>query len=405
MVMLATALAAGLLAVASDAAGAGVPTGPGSVAAGGAHACALAAGQTVKCWGLNNAGQLGNGSSGNGLIAKKPVSVIGLKGVSAVAAGDSHSCALLKFQGTVECWGLNNAGQLGNGTRKNSTKPVGVLAVGGKGRLSGVIAIAAAGSHTCALRSADVGIVECWGQNSAGVLGNGSGTRLQSLVPESVNGLTRVIAISTSSDDTCALLKGGTLKCWGFNQYGELGPGMTYGPNSCDTGDVSFGCSTTPMTVKGITNVIAVSVRPHSTCAVVKNGRVICWGENISPHSVVAKGFVTMNGVAGATAISGPGDVAVFGADEYACALLASKAVKCWGSNQRGQLGNGSTTDSTVPTTVATKSFGSAISAGADFACARMTLGPVVCWGDNGYGQLGNGGSPSHNVPVFVSGL
>jgi len=270
--------------------------------------------------------------------------------------------------------------------------------------LRGVIAIAAAGNHTCAWRSADVGIVACWGQNNGGVLGNGSATRLQSLVPESVNGLTRVTAISTSSDDTCALLKGGTLKCWGFNEYGELGPG-TYGPDSCDTGDVSFGCSTTPMTVKGITNVIAVSVRPHSTCAVVKNGRVICWGENISPHSVQAKGFVTMNGIAGATAITGPGDIAVYGTDEYACALLSTRAVRCWGANGRGQLGNGSAIDSTAPTTVATKSFGSAISAGADFACARMTLGPVLCWGDNGYGQLGNGGLPSHNVPVFVSGL
>ena len=95
VVTLATTLAAGFLAVVPDAAGAAVPTGPGSVAAGGAHACALAAGQTVKCWGLNNSGQLGNGKSGNGLISKTPVSVVGLKSAIAVTAGDSHSCALL----------------------------------------------------------------------------------------------------------------------------------------------------------------------------------------------------------------------------------------------------------------------------------------------------------------------
>ena len=405
VVMLAAGLAAGVAAVAPGVAGAAAPTGAGSIAAGGAHACALATGQTVKCWGLDNAGQLGNGASGNGLIAKKPVSVVGLKGVSAVAAGDDHSCALLKVLGNVECWGLNNAGQLGNGTRKNSSKPVFVQAVGGGGAIRGVIAIAAAGNHTCALRSAAAGVVVCWGQNNAGVLGNGSATRLQALIPESVNGLTRVTAISTSANDTCALLKGGSLKCWGFNEYGELGPG-TYGPNSCDGGEFSFGCSTTPMTVKGISNVIAVSVRPHSTCAAVKNGRLICWGQNVSPNSVVAKGFVTLKGVAGVTALASPGDVVIHGDDEFSCALLSSQDVKCWGANNHGQLGNGSTVSSAVPTYIATKpAFASAISAGGDFACARVSLGPVLCWGDNGYGQLGNGGAPSHNRPVFVAGL
>ena len=84
---------------------------------------------------------------------------------------------------------------------------------------------------------------------------------------------------------------------------------------------------------------------------------------------------------------------------------MSTKAVKCWGDNTRGQLGNGSLISSKVPTTVSTKPFASTISAGADFACMRLTLLPVLCWGDNGYGQLGNGGVRSHNVPVFVTGL
>ena len=402
--MLASVLAAGFMAVVPGAAGAAVPTGPGSVAAGGAHACALAAGQTVKCWGLDNAGQLGNGKSGNGLVSKTPVSVVGLKGVSAVTAGDSHTCALLKFDGSVECWGQNDSGQLGNGTRTNSSKPVIVKAVGGKGTLRGVIAIAAAGSHTCAVRSADVGIVACWGLNVGGVLGNGSTKFQRNTTPQSVPGLTRVVAISTSTEDTCALLKGGTLKCWGFNEYGELGPNTT-GPGSCDTGEFTHACSPIPITVKGISNVISVSVGPHSTCAAVKNGRVICWGLNISPHSAQSTGFVTMSGLAGVTAVASPGDVEIFGSDVFSCALLSTRAVKCWGDNTRGQLGNGSKTSAKLPTTVSTKPFANTITAGAAFACMRLTLLPVLCWGDNGYGQLGNNGANSHNVPVFVTGL
>jgi alpha-tubulin suppressor-like RCC1 family protein len=403
--MAAAVLSAGFLAIAPDAAGAVPLTGPGSVAAGGAHACAVVDGGRVKCWGSNNAGQLGNGRSGGGLIATTPVTVVGVKGAIAVAAGGSHSCALLQTGGKVVCWGQNNSGQLGNGTRIDSNKPVAVSGVGGTGALNGVIAIVAAQNHTCALLAAAAGSVKCWGQNTSGVLGNGSDSGLASLDPESVNGLTRVVAISTSTNDTCAVLKGGSLKCWGFNQYGELGPG-TYGPDSCDVGDATFGCSTSAVTVKGVKDVLGVSVRPHSTCVVAAKGRVICWGQNISPHSVVAKDFVAMKGVTGAIAVSGPGDVVLHGDEEFGCAMLITRTAKCWGSNDHGQLGNGTKKSTTAPVSVSGLKRATAISAGADFACAPVVLPKaVLCWGDNGSGQLGNGGAPSHEIAVSVVGL
>ena len=404
-VLSAAGLSAAFLAVVPDAAAAVPVTGPGSVAAGGAHACAVVDDGRVKCWGLNNSGQLGNGHSGNGLVAKRPVAVVGVKGATAVAAGGAHSCALLKAGGKVVCWGSNSQGQLGNGTRVDSSKPVPVIGVGGTGTLTGVIAIAAAQNHTCALLAAAAGSVKCWGQNTNGVLGNGSDSGLAALDPESVNGLTRVVAISTSTNDTCAALKGGSLKCWGFNQYGELGPG-TYGPDSCEVGDTAFGCSTTPVTVQGVKGVLGVSVRPHSTCVVAVKGRIICWGLNISPHSVEAKDFVTLTGVTGAVAVSGPGDVVLYGDEEFACAMLITRTAKCWGSNDHGQLGNGTKKSTNAPTSVSGLKRATAISAGADFACAPVVLPKaVLCWGDNGYGQLGNGGVPGNGVAVSVLGL
>jgi alpha-tubulin suppressor-like RCC1 family protein len=195
------------------------------------------------------------------------------------------------------------------------------------------------------LLSAGAGTVKCWGQNSTGVLGNGSLNFQRATTPQSVAGLTKVTAISTSNEDTCAVLKGGTVKCWGFSQYGELGPG-TSGPDDCPFGDVSFGCSATPVTVNGITNVVAVSVRDHSSCAVVKNTNVICWGQDISPKS-----FVTVSGLSGVRAIASPADASYYGDGNFSCALLSdpNRRVKCWGFNNQGQLGNGTTKSSNVP--------------------------------------------------------
>ena len=170
--------------------------------------------RSVKCWGDNGNGQLGNGNIINSLV---PVDVTGLgSGVTAISAGDGHSCALTSG-GAVKCWGYNGDGQLGNGSTVNSSVPVDVTGLG-----SGVTAISAGSLQSCALTSG--GAIKCWGSNVRGQLGNGSTTN--SLVPVDARGLgSGVTAISTGERYSCALNSGGAMKCWGTNEYGQLGIG------------------------------------------------------------------------------------------------------------------------------------------------------------------------------------
>lgn len=186
-----------------------------AISGGNAHTCASLGSGSIKCWGSNYSGQLGNGTMNNSSI---PVDVGGLNNSVMVAAGDYHTCALLET-GQAKCWGGNNTGQLGNGTMKNSNLPSEVT------DLSDIIFIAGGGSHTCALSKA--GTSKCWGYNKYGQLANG--TKESSLTPIEVTGLEdSIISIDTGDFHTCAVLeKGGKVKCWGYNAYGQVGNNST----------------------------------------------------------------------------------------------------------------------------------------------------------------------------------
>src|ERR1019366_2964372 len=209
--------------------------------------CALLSGRTVECWGDNQQGELGNGTTATSgcYCSTTPVAVSGLRGATAISVGTNSACALLSG-GTVECWGLNSVGQLGNGTTTISSTPV---AVSG---LSGATAISVGTNSACALLSG--GTVECWGSNNYGQLGNGTTT--DSSTPVAVSGLSGATAISVGgSPSACALLSGGTVECWGDNGDDTLGNGTTTN-------------SSTPGAVSGLSGATTISVG-DSACALL----------------------------------------------------------------------------------------------------------------------------------------
>ena len=352
------------------------------VSAGWGHTCVTSSG-AVKCWGDNYYGQLGDGTNNTSNV---PVNVSGLSsGASEISAGGWHTCALTD-SGAVKCWGDNGDGQLGDGTTTNRNVPIAV-----SGLSSGIIAIAGGGDHTCALASS--GAVKCWGDNEYGQLGDG--TTVNRNVPVNVSGLSSgIIAIAGGGAHTCALASSGAVKCWGDNEYGQLGDGTNNDSNiSVNVSGLSSG-------------IIAIAAGGEHTCALTSSGALKCWGANGDGQLGNGRSNVPVD-VSGLSS----GIIAISAGGVHTCALTYSGAVKCWGFNWYGQLGDGTggywRNDSNVPVAVSGLSSGiSAISAGWYHTCALTDSGAVGCWGRNNYGQLGDwtyGGLS--NVPVAVSYL
>jgi alpha-tubulin suppressor-like RCC1 family protein len=314
---------------------------------------------------------------------------------SAVSAGVAYTCAVTNAGG-AKCWGYNFYGQLGDGTETNRSAPVDV-----SGLTSGVTAISAGAQHTCALTSA--GGVKCWGDNSSGELGDGTTTRR--LTPVDVSGLNSgVVAISAGGSHTCALTSAGGVKCWGANGLGELGDGTATGPEECP---FSGPCSTTPVDVSGLTSGgVAISADGVGACAVTSTGGAKCWGFPAGDGTFERK--TTPVDVSGLTS----GVAAISMGQTDACALTSAGGGECWGDNSAGELGDGTFSGpeqcgpevgacSSTPVVVSGLTNGVAISAGQGHACAVTSGGGAKCWGY----LTGDGTDRDKASPVGVSGL
>lgn len=346
-----------------------------AIAAGANHTVAVMKDGTVYTWGNNSYGQLGNGTTSNSISSlSTPVQVSDLTGVIAVAAGGCQTFAL-KSDGTVMAWGFNGNGELGNGTRTNESTPVQVAG------LTGVVSVAAGTYHTVAVRND--GTAWAWGDNSYGQLGNGS-----SATPVQVSNLTGIVAVAAGYGHTVVLTNDGTIWECGDNQYGQLGNGFDAGGN--------------PAQVPGITGVVAIGAGFCDTVALRNNKTVWTWGCNW--YGQLGDGTTTNK----LTPVQVPGldaVAAVVAGRYHTVAVKSDGTVWTWGYNSYGQLGDGTTIDKSTPVQVSGISGVMAVSGGFYHTTALKSDGTVWTWGRNNYGQLGDGTNIDKSTPVQVSGL
>jgi alpha-tubulin suppressor-like RCC1 family protein len=340
-----------------------------TVTSGSGHSCALTTNGAAYCWGSNWGGALGIGRSppasgcspdDPACLTTVPARVVGDFQFSVIAA-DEHTCALTPA-GAAYCWGLNVFGQLGVGSNDGPEYCLTYMTEGngcsmGPAPVAGGLtftAIDAGNSHSCALGAG--GTAFCWGWDHSGVLGDGFALLQDRASPTRVAGGNVFVAISTGGLHNCALTADGSAYCWGLNDDGQLGVGTATGPQICthplnpDRGTTN--CSTTPVPVAGDLRFSAIGAGSSHTCGLTTDGAAYCWGDN----------WYGELGIDNATVQKSPVPVQVGGGltftslsvgDWHNCGITLDHVMYCWGSNNQGQLGNGTTTDSSVPVRVA----------------------------------------------------
>ena len=326
-------------------------------------------------------------------VARSPIMQISL--------GGQHTCVLFKNK-KVTCWGRNQRGQLG----LNHTIPIGNFEVplfrdyahtGDQEFVNlgeGALQISSGESHTCALLES--GSVRCWGYNHYGQLGLGNYNTIgDNELPSSINALNfgqRVIQVSAGQDYTCVLLENGGTRCWGHNYYGQLGLGHRSTVNSISQlNDLPLG-----------QKVKLISAGPVHACAILFDGKVKCWGNNNSGqlglgHSRYIGDTETLSNL---PAVSLSAQVLNLSLGIFStCAVLANNGRTCWGSNHGRDLrfnyniGDNETPFSFGPLDLGESAASVSSFASADASCVLLDSGSVKCWGANNYGQLGLGDS------------
>ncbi|MEO7331743.1 MAG: hypothetical protein ABI193_24420 [Minicystis sp.] len=377
------------------------------VAVGKSHSCALVADGSVACWGAGARGQLGDGLSGKDHHRTTPAIVPGLGGVQALRAGGDTTCALLAGSGKIVCWGAGAYGQLGNGTAMDQYFEPSPVEVTG---LEKAVDLSVSGSNACAVLTD--GSVRCWGRNDAAEwlgfaspdcgpyldpdeIGNPIPVTLPcQALPQPVNALFDAKLVSIGGAHACAVRLGGTLSCWGADGFGQLGDG-TFGPDNHKP---------TPTPIPDLLGVEAVRAGSSHTCALLAAQKVACWGDNA--HGQLGIGTDTLDSYK-TVPTTVPGLSAVIALDargRTACAVTADHLVHCWGDATELFALPPDPTKTSVnsPTTIPDLTAVLEVAAGPAHACAGTIVNNVVCWGNDDQGQLGNGSTKAHDYGLSI---
>ena len=351
------------------------------MSSGASHSCAILDDGSVSCWGDNGNGQLGDGSRSPSLEPEKSDMPLGRKAVE-ISAGSYHTCSVFD-DGSVRCWGSNEFGQLGDGTTIERTTAVTV----DLGQGVSALGISSGESHTCAVLNDRS--VKCWGQNSNGQLGDGTTEDRSSPVLSKMGG-EDVTLVSAGSYHTCAITSIRTVMCWGDNWNGQLGDGTNHDRTT-----------PVEISIPNNGSAVTLDAGAMHTCMGINDGSMFCWGYNAygqlgnggnananSPTTVPLSANQLLSSV----------QVGLF----HSCALFDSGEVACWGNNGNGQLGDGSLTSGTVPAIVNLGDNASSISVGQRHSCAILVDASLHCWGANDAGQIGDGTSSNRDSPANI---
>jgi alpha-tubulin suppressor-like RCC1 family protein len=361
---------------------------PVQLAAGSTHACALLSDGTVRCWGGNEEGQLGDGTQASSF---KPKQVLNVSNATKLVADDRGTCAILA-DGTAWCWGANDASH-GNRLDPSSDAPRFITPF--KLPANAVSGIALSKVSLC-LISDNSTVAQCQGDNIWGQLGNGSSTPSTRVPLGPVVGISgSPVDLSTSTgivtSHSCAASGEGAVYCWGDGSYKQNGSAEAQGL-----------LEATEVNHLELKNISQISTRNHHSCALRQNdGTILCWGWNVSGElgRITSEPVNEGSGPDFVTSMSGARQVSA--GTTHVCAVKGDDTIWCWGNNGAGALGrscseiacqkNGFGIDISIEPVNVLLDPVAEVASGFAFTCARTKAGGMFCWGSNGDGQLGSG--------------
>lgn len=346
------------------------------------HTCALYSTGIIRCWGSNVSGQLGNAAAGTS--STSPVLVVGITNATDIAAGSDHTCAVLS-NGRAQCWGSDSSGQIGNDTTLSNVQAPSLVAT-----YTDFSKIAAGGRVTCGLRTG--GTIVCWGDDTEGANGNDAAFT-NNPTPVTVAGLTGMSNVSVGRATACARKSDGTVRCWGSDSDQQLGNGGLA---------TNSGIPVTPS--GGVSTVVSTANGGNSSCAILTGGTVRCWGANTdgqlgdgnSPTARTTGATITnlanfskiILGARHGCGVNASNGVSCFGYNFF---------------GQLGDSSTTSRDIPAVVTGIS--SGVSILGVGENHSCAVLATGAGYCWGANSSGQLGSTPLSSQSTPVLIPSL